>query len=284
MLASFKYFPHKSVIEKFDPRARWIFSLLMLFSIIMFWDLRFLLFFFVISIGQFFLTRLTWLETRRAWTFILILSTMMILLNTLITGSGTIQGVMTSGKPILEWQFTIPLVNWNIHYTLTQERAWFAVAQYLRIIAIAALFMVIPFTMDPKKYGVAFRGIGFPDKLAYTMDLSIRFIPTFARDYQMTMDAQRARGFELDHVEGGLFARIRRVAPLIIPVTMNAILSGEDIANAMDLRCFGIKKRTWVEALKYNWPDYALIGASIIVFIICLIFNFGLNIGDFWFP
>lgn len=284
MLVSFNYHPRRSVIEQFDPRARWIFSFAVLFSIILFWDLRFLLFFFGVVMFQYSLTRLSWPETRRAWTLVLILSTMMIVLNTIITGSGTIQEVVTGGTAILSWQIRIPLVNWTFSYTLTEERLWFALAQYLRIISIAALFLVIPFTMDPRLYGVTFKGLGFPDKLAYTMDLAFRFIPTFARDYQVTLDAQRARGFEIDKVSGGPFARIRKTAPLIIPITMNSILSGEDIANAMDLRCFGIMKRTWVEPLKYEWRDFALIAFSGVLLLTCLYIRFGLNIGNFWYP
>jgi energy-coupling factor transport system permease protein len=191
---------------------------------------------------------------------------------------------MAGGTPVLQFQLDFPFTDWHIHYVLTQERLWFALAQYLRVLAIAGLFIVIPFTMAPRIYGATFKGIGLPDKLAFTMDLSFRFIPTLVRDYQVTVDAQRARGFEIEKAEGGLFARIRRVAPLLVPVTMNAIIAGEDIANAMDLRCFGLKKRTWVEALKFQRRDYALIGMAAAIFIICLILRFGYNMGDFWIP
>ena len=250
----------------------------------MFWDIRILAFFFVIAIGQVFLSRLTWHETRRAWILILVLSSVMILVNTIITSSGTIAGVISGGTPIFQFQLKIPITGWVIHYVLTYERLWFALAQYLRVLSIGALFLVIPFTMDPRIYGATFRGIGLPDKLAFTMDLSFRFIPTLARDYQVTVDAQRARGFEVEKAEGGLFARIRKVAPLLVPVTMNAILAGEDIANAMDLRCFGLKKRTWVEALKYAWIDYALMGSALLILLVGLLLRFGLNIGNFWIP
>jgi energy-coupling factor transport system permease protein len=284
MLVSFSYRPRKSLVERFDPRARWIFSLLLLFSIVMFWDFRFLFLFFVIALGQFYYSRLTWQETRRAWTIIFVLTSVMILFNTLITGSGTIAGVMTGGTPLIQFHTKIPLVGWPVDYVLTQERVWFALAQYLRVLSIAALFLVIPFTMDPRIYGATFKGLGLPDKLAFTMDLAFRFIPTLARDYQITMDAQRARGFEVEKAEGGLFARVRRVAPLVVPVTMNAILAGEDIANAMDLRCFGLKKRTWVEALKFHWPDFVLVGAASAIFIGSLLLRFVYHIGNFWIP
>lgn len=284
MLVSLSYRPHQSLIDKLDPRARWIFSLLMLFTITLFWDFRFLAFFFLIAMGQFLLTKLSWAETRRAWLAIFAILMMMIIVNTLITSSGTIRGVITGGTPLWQVNLPLPVFNWHIHFTLTLERVWFALAQFLRMFSIAALFLVIPFTMDPRIYGITFRGIGMPDKLAYTMDLSFRFIPTLARDFSVTMDAQRARGYEIERAEGGLIARVRKIAPLLVPVTMNAILAGEDIANAMDLRCFGLQQRTWVQKLSYKWYDFALIIFSLLLFVGGLIIRYGFNIGNFWFP
>ena len=49
MLVSWRYRPRNSLMERFDPRARWIFSLSILFASTMFWDARYLLFFFVLS-------------------------------------------------------------------------------------------------------------------------------------------------------------------------------------------------------------------------------------------
>jgi energy-coupling factor transport system permease protein len=282
MLASFSYHPRSSLIEQIDPRARWIFSFAMLFSIVLFWDLRFLVFFFCLAMAQFFMTRLTWGETRRAWIVIFILTSMMIFANTILTGSGTIGSVMSGGVPLFYWNVNI--LQFNIHYVLTISRAWFALAQFLRVISIAAIFLVIPFTMNPSIYGATFRGLGFTDKLAYTMDLSFRFIPTLTRDFAITIDAQRARGFEMDKVKGGLFERIKKIAPLIIPVTMNAILSGEDIVNAMDLRCFGLQARTWVTNLVYQKRDFIVIGGSILILLASLFVRLVIGVGDFWMP
>jgi len=154
----------------------------------------------------------------------------------------------------------------------------------MRIVGIALTFMVIPFTMDPRVYGVAFKGLGLPDRLAFTLDLAFRFIPTLNRDFNVTMDAQRARGYEIERVEGGLIAQVRKVAPLIVPVTMNSILIGEDVANAMDLRSFGLIKRTWIQVLQYRWYDYVLIAFSVILIIATIVIRNALGIGDFWVP
>lgn len=284
MLASFRFRRRGSIIEEFDPRARWIFSLAMMIAIIQFWDVRFLLFFFLIALVQYSLCRLTWQETRRSWLLIAVILTSMVVLNTLITSAGTIGSVMEGNHPIFTWQWRFPLTGWQVQFTLTIERVWFAVAQVLRVLSIAMLFMILPFTTDPREYGVTFRGLGLPDKLAFTIDLAFRFIPTLARDFQTTLDAQRARGYELERLNGGFIAQARRVAPLIVPVTMNSILTGEDVANAMDLRCFGLRPRTWTQFLQYQWFDYALIGFSVLVLLGALVARFGFGLDEFWLP
>lgn len=71
---------------------------------------------------------------------------------------------------------------------------------------------------------------------------------------------------------------------MIVPITMNAILSGEDITNAMDLRCFGIRPRTWVETLQFHWYDWALMAAAALLLIGALVLTEVYGIGGFWMP
>lgn len=284
MLISLSYRPRGSLIEKFDPRARWIFAFAFLFGIVQFWDARFLLFFFLLAVAQYALARLTWRETRKAWLLLTIIISTMVIVNTLITSSGTIGSVMEGGHPVISFTINFPFTGWRLPFVLTVERLWFALSQAIRVLSIALIFMVIPFTMDPRTYGVTFRGIGLPDRLAFTIDLAFRFIPTLARDFSVTLDAQRARGYEIERARGGLFAQIRRVAPLLVPVTMNSILTGEDVVNAMDLRCFGLQARTWIDTLQYHWYDYGLIGLGVLLLTASLVTHLGLGIGDFWVP
>ena len=74
------------------------------------------------------------------------------------------------------------------------------------------------------------------------------------------------------------------MAPLVVPVTMNSILAGEDITNAMDLRCFGLQERTWVYELTYRNRDYILIGAGVLILLASIVIKVFLGIGDFWLP
>jgi energy-coupling factor transport system permease protein len=273
MLITWGFRIRKSVMERIDPRARWVFSLAFLFAVTMFWDARFLLFFFVLAFGWYSLAGVKWQESRRAWTLVSIILFTMIVVNTIITGGGAGGIVPPGGHLVWPDGLTIPLFNWTVHFELTYERIWFALCQILRITSISAVFIIIPFSMDPRLYGVTFKGLGLPDKLAYTMELAFRYVPTLARDFNVTLDAQKARGYELERMGGSLFQLLTRVAPLIVPVTMNSILTGEDVTNAMDLRCFGTQPRTWLIKLTYRWPDYLIIAGSVVL----LIASFGLT-------
>ena len=138
--------------------------------------------------------------------------------------------------------------------------------------------------MDPSLYGVTFGGMGLPYRFAFAMDLAFRFVPTLARDFQVTLDAQKARGFEIERLDGGVVATIRKVAPLLVPVVMNAIIAGEDIVNAMDLRCFGLKERTWIGKLTYQTRDYVLIAFGVTLLVVSLVLNHVFGLGEFWVP
>ena len=60
---------------------------------------------------------------------------------------------------------------------------------------LSGAFMAIPltFTIPPTRFGVAFRGLGLNDRIAFAVDLAIRLVPTYADDFRTTIDAQRAQ-------------------------------------------------------------------------------------------
>lgn len=278
MLVAWRYNPRGTLLESIDPRARWITSFLLLFSLLQFWDIRFLLFFFGLALLQYFMARLTWKETRRVWIFVTVLVVVIIGLNAILTGRGG-PGVVNQLDPHPIWELDL----WFLHPNITVEKLAFALTQMVRMLASAILFFIIPFTMDPRLYGVTFGGMKLPYRMAFSMDLAFRFVPTLGRDFNITLDAQRARGYELDQLKGGVIATIQRVAPLIVPVVMNAIVNGEDIINAMDLRCFGITERTWIDKLSFRNRDYVWMAFGVIILIVSVTFNI-INIGDFWIP
>ncbi|NLA80826.1 MAG: hypothetical protein GX853_08820 [Chloroflexi bacterium] len=58
----------------------------------------------------------------------------------------------------------------------------------------------------------------------------------------------------------------------------------EDIANAMDLRGFGQRKRTWLYELIFHWWDWALIVFSVVMLATVLILAFRFDMRLFSVP
>ncbi|TAK14162.1 MAG: energy-coupling factor transporter transmembrane protein EcfT [Anaerolineae bacterium] len=283
MLVTWKYRERNTFLQSLDPRARWLTSFLVLFAIVPIWHPYIMAAYFVLAMVQYFMSGLTWAEMRRVWFFVILLVVVIIGINAIVFGRGG-PGEIDRMVPHVLWEKTLNIFGWRPTINLTVEKFAFAATQMMRMLGTAVLFFIIPWTIDPSKYGVTFAGMGIPYKFAFSMDLAFRFVPTLARDFFTTMDAQKARGYEVERVEGGVITQIRRIAPLLVPVVMNAILDGEDITNAMDLRSFGQDRRTWIGKLKYRTRDYVWIGIGVLVFAACLYINWGLNIEEFFVP
>jgi energy-coupling factor transport system permease protein len=281
MLITWRYRPRNSIIQRLDPRTHIIFTLCMMFSIIQFWDLRFILFFFALAIGQLLLARLTWQETRRFWITITIIILMLSLM-TALTGRGGV-GVYSEEFPFPLWQAEWSLFGTTITFSLSVERFTFFLAQILRIVSFAALAVPIPFSIHPARYGIAMRRLGIPDKFAFATDLAFRYIPSLGHDFQQTLDAQRARGYELERLGGGLLWQIRKMAPLMIPLVVGTIVRSEEIIDAMDLRAFGSSPRSWLEELQFTCLDYCVLTFSVALLLGSTVANLA-GYGNFWVP
>jgi energy-coupling factor transport system permease protein len=287
MLVTWKYRPRNTFIQRLDPRTRLIFMacIVLALTIPEIWDYRIILPLFFISLTLYLLARIEWKDVRRAWTFILILVFFIVGLNGLLSGRGGPSSVTSIPSPVLfEVPIKIPFTDLGWDVPITVSKTWFALNQIPRMLTMAILALPIPYTMDPNVYGTAFKRLGVSDNVSFTMDLAFRFLPTFARDLTITMDAQRARGYEMDNLRGGIVARIQRLAPLVIPVVMQSTVTGEEVIDAMNLRAFGTAPRTWLKNLKYAPRDYAMIGLGIAIFIACCVLKWGFGIGEYFVP
>ncbi len=290
MLVNWAYVERNTIIHRMDPRARIIFMLCALVAVGFvpgstgagIWDVRIVSFFLALSFLQIFLARLTWEQTRRFWLVITIVAVVLSVI-TLLTGRGEVGTFdLADQHPI--WSPSFSIFGATLAFELTIERLVFLVTQVLRIMTFAALSITIPYTIDPSLYGITFKGLGLGDKLAYAMDMAFRFIPSLGRDFQITMDAQRARGFELDAGKGvSIFQRVRNFAPLLIPLTINALLGGEEITDAMDLRGFGVRPRTWLPELKFQTLDWFVVGFGVLLLAGTIVLKRA-GFGGFWVP
>jgi len=282
MLVAWRYRKREnSFIQSFDPRAWVIFYACNLFATLSFWDVRFLFPFFVIAIFVLLTSGVKWHEMRRALLFIVGFVFFFAIL-TFLTGRGGTE-VYKQEHLIREFRASFSILGWTPVLKITVERAFFTVSQAVRASSIAMMTILIPYSLNPALYGITFKGLGLPDKFAYAMGLTMRFVPTFGRDFQLTMDAQRARGYELEKISGGIIQQVRKLGPIFVPVTIHAIISSEDIIDAMDLRAFGVGPRTWLDVLTYQMRDRVLIAVGVAILIASIVLGF-MGFGVFWVP
>jgi len=274
MFATWSYKDRDTIIQRLDPRARVIFMIGTLFATVLLWDVRLVLIPFVLTLAELFLARLSWRELRRFVLFISAFITFLTFL-TLLTGRGGV-GVYTVEHII--WQARIL----GLPIVISAERLAFAATQLLRLFTMALLGVILLLIIHPASYGVTFRRLGLPDNVACALDLAVRFVPSLAGDFTTTLDAQRARGYELERA-GGLLKAIRNLAPLIVPITIGAILKGEDVIDAMNLHAFGTGPRTWLQELHYTARDYFVIGLAVSMLIVAIVLRLR-GLGGLWVP
>jgi energy-coupling factor transport system permease protein len=192
---------------------------------------------------------------RAQWIYLATVIVVIAGLNTVITG-GRAGGFASDDVHVL---FALPLIDAPI----TAEAISLSLSQVLRFLAFVAVSMPIAYCIAPGDLGVAFRRLGLGDRVAFALDMTIRFIPTVASEFGETIDAQRVRGY--DPARGGRnpIRRIRGMAPLLVPVTVSTIANAEDTIDAMDMRAFGTGPRTWYRTLRFEAADLGLIGAAL---------------------
>lgn len=89
------------------------------------------------------------------------------------------------------------------------------------------------------------------------MTIALRFIPTLVEETDKIMNAQKARG--ADFSTGSLTRRAKALIPILIPLFISAFRRAEELATAMECRCYtGGKGRTRMNILHSSWRDLAM--------------------------
>lgn len=97
--------------------------------------------------------------------------------------------------------------------------------------------------------------IKFPvHDVAIIMSIALRFIPSLMEEIDKIMLAQKARGAAFDN--GGLVARAKALLPVLIPLFVSAFRRADELAMALDARCYNATpNRTKMKALKFGYRD-----------------------------
>jgi energy-coupling factor transport system permease protein len=154
-------------------------------------------------------------------------------------------------------------------YVLTAADLENAAAMTLRFIVLVEAFSVFFLTTSPDHLGLALEQTHVPYEFAFAFTTAVRFVPVLAEEAQTIMDAQKARGLELE--KGGFLKRIRNYVPVLIPLIVSAIRRSLELAEAMESRAWGAtKKRTNLYALKLHRSDFALLSITIGVLVVSI--------------
>nr|WP_045164604.1 energy-coupling factor transporter transmembrane component T [Caldicellulosiruptor naganoensis] len=103
-------------------------------------------------------------------------------------------------------------------------------------------------------------------EISMMMSIALRFIPTIYEETDKIMKAQMSRGADFE--SGGLMKKARSLLPLLIPLFMSAFKRADELAIAMEARCYrGSEGRTKLKKLQYSINDYIsfLIAAILMV-------------------
>lgn len=243
-----QYFPGTSLLHRLDPRVKLIAAILYIIIV-----------FLAKNIGAFiFLT---------AFTLLLVLI------------SGISPKVVLKGlKPLIFIIAFTAVVNifWTTGETkwadfgiiqIYQEGVMYALLMVVRVVCmLAGVSVILTYTTTPialtdglERLIAPLSKIGIPTHdFSMMMTIALRFIPTLVEETDKIMKAQQARG--VDFSSGGLMKRLRSFLPVIIPLFVSAFRRAEELAIAMECRCYrGGEGRTRMTQLHLHTRDFAML-------------------------
>ena len=169
-----------------------------------------------------------------------------------------------------------PLVHfWFL--TIYAEGVRYAVLMAVRVMALIAGTSLLTYTTSPIVLTDAIEQLlkplgklHFPvHELAMMMSIALRFIPTLIEETDKIMNAQKARGAQLD--TGKMTDRVKALVPVLIPLFISAFRRADELAMAMECRCYrGGDGRTRLKMLRCTRQDYIDLAVCIVCFMVIL--------------
>ena len=245
-----QYFPGHSLLHRFDPRSKIIFTVLFIAAIflckgLVSYGITLLILLMMIGISK--VQPRVFLKGMKPVVFIVVCTAILNLFYT----SGTV------------------LWSWGI-LKITEEGIWKAGFMVLRILMLIACTLLLTYTTSPilltdglEKLLRPLKKLNFPvHELSMMMSIALRFIPTLIQETDKIISAQKARGADFD--SGNLIQKAKALIPILIPLFISSFRRAEELAIAMECRCYhGDEGRTSLRQLRYAGRDYGLIVFSI---------------------
>ena len=237
-----QYYPVRSVIHKLDPRTKLAGTLLFIITVFLFRSVL------GYAVATLFLAGII-IASKVPVKLIFkgLKAIFMILMITMVFNI-----LLTPGEVL--WKFGI--------FQVTREGIALAVKMAVRLVylVIGSSLMTLTTTPNQLTDGLEkslrpLNKIHVPvHEIAMMMSIALRFIPILTEELEKIMKAQTARG--IDFESGGLLKRVKSMVPIIVPLFVAAIRRANDLAMAMESRCYhGGVGRTKLKPLKYEKRD-----------------------------
>lgn len=171
---------------------------------------------------------------------------------------------LTQGTPLVKiWKLTITIEGIRMALTMVTR---------LSLLIIGSSVMTLTTTPNNltdamEKMMRPLRVIKVPvHEVAMMMSIALRFIPILLEETDKIMKAQIARGADFE--SGNLVKRAKALVPLLVPLFISAFRRANDLAMAMEARCYrGGDGRTKMKPLIYKKRD-CLAYAGIAVYLV----------------
>lgn len=177
---------------------------------------------------------------------------------------------LTPGEPLVTlWKLTI-----------TKEGVRLASFMAVRLVFLIMGSSVMTLTTTPNNLTDAIEKLLGPLKvirvpvheIAMMMSIALRFIPILLEETDKIMKAQIARGADFE--SGNLIKKAKSLVPLLVPLFISAFRRANDLAMAMEARCYrGGERRTKMKPLTYRKRDGIAYGIVICYLAVCIVFG-----------
>ncbi len=238
-----QYYPANSAVHKLDSRIKLILTLVYIIGI-----------FFVKSYFGFMLTA--------ALLIIIIIAAKLPMASVLRSVRGILLlVVLTSIINLFMIKDGDVLVQWKI-FVITKNGVHTTIKMVLRLVLLISGASLLALTTTPVELADGLESLMRPLSLikvpvrdiAMIMSIALRFIPTLFDETNKIVSAQKARGASLD--TGNIFARIKALIPVLIPLFVSSFRRADELAFAMDARCYNATdKRTKMKKPKIKFSD-----------------------------
>ena len=255
-----QYFPGKTIVHRLDPRTKLILTIVYITALFMANEIISRALMLAVLVTCLSLSRIKPKAALRGLRPIIFILLFTLVLNVFFAKGETV---------IFEFRRIV----------ITKEGILTAIFMSLRLIMLIVGSFLLTYTTSPialtdgiEKMLNPLKKIKMPiHELAMMMSIALRMIPTLIEETDKIMSAQKARGADFE--TGGLLKRAKAVLPIIIPLFISAFRRADELAVAMESRCYhGGEGRTRMKTLKTAARDYValLCGAAIIAAIVLL--------------